>query len=184
MKYTGMMDHCKQKLNWDVGQYAALPQPPQILPLQKVQYSKWKEYWMRLFLCAVFVCMWGIPIDYVWYHIHHLLQTGGNEWGSWVPWNQPEVEFILVILFGCTGILLAAFAFDCFRVQAANGNSPLENERRRKKHKMDLDAALKAAVPRKSAEDHRLRVQIRELEGEIKAVSEKAADVRRILATL
>ena len=32
MKYTGMMDHCKQKLNWDVGQYAALPQPPHRCP--------------------------------------------------------------------------------------------------------------------------------------------------------
>ena len=68
--------------------------------------------------------------------------------------------------------------------KAANGNRPRENARRQKAYEGAMAAALKAAEPLKAAEDHRLRCQIRELEGLAKTVGEKEADVRRILATL
>ncbi len=73
---------------------------------------------------------------------------------------------------------------DHFKVKAANGNKPLENARRQKVYEDAMAAALKAAEPIKAAEDHRLRCQIRELEGLAKTVCEKEADVRRMLATL
>jgi len=43
---------------------------------------------------------------------------------------------------------------------------------------------LKAAEPIKAAQDHRLRCQIRELDGLIKTVTEKADGIRKILRTL
>ncbi len=71
-----------------------------------------------------------------------------------------------------------------FKVKSANGNRPRENAERQEAYEVAMAAALKAAEPLKAAEDHRLRCQIRELEGLAKTVSEKEADVRRILATL
>jgi hypothetical protein len=75
-------------------------------------------------------------------------------------------------------------AFNHFRVRIANGDKPRENARRQEAHEAAVAAALRAAKPVKAAEDHRLRSQIRELEGLAKTVTGKEADVRRILATL
>jgi hypothetical protein len=71
-----------------------------------------------------------------------------------------------------------------FRARVANGKKPLENARRQKAYDDALAAVLKAAESVKAAQDYRLRCQIRELEGLIKTVGEKEAEVRRILETL
>ena len=70
------------------------------------------------------------------------------------------------------------------RAKEANGNKPLENARRQQAHDAAVAAAVKAAIPLKEAQDHRLRGQIRDLEGLSKTVDEKEGDVRQILATL
>ena len=77
-----------------------------------------------------------------------------------------------------------AIPIDFYEVKSANGNRPQENAHRQLKYERDMAAAMKDAERKKAAEDHRLRVQIRELEGEINAVGEKVAEVRQILTTL
>lgn len=65
-----------------------------------------------------------------------------------------------------------------------NGRRPLENARRRKAYDEARLAAVKTAESVKAAQDHRLRCQIRELDGLIKTVTEKAEAVRRLLRTV
>jgi hypothetical protein len=71
-----------------------------------------------------------------------------------------------------------------YKAEAANGSRPFENARRQKAYEEARASALKAAEPVKAAQDHRLRCQIRELEGLITTVTKKAEDVRGILRTL
>jgi hypothetical protein len=89
----------------------------------------------------------------------------------------------MVFLGGCIVAVLLGLS-DHFRAKVANGSRPAENSRRQKAYAEARAVALKAAEPLKAAEDHRLRCQIRELEGLAKTVGEKKADVRRLLATL
>jgi hypothetical protein len=91
---------------------------------------------------------------------------------------------LMLLLSGFRLFALVPGLFNHFRVKAANGDRPAENARRQWAYENAKTAALRAAVPLKEAEDHRLRVQIRELEGLIKTVGDKAADVRRIMETL
>jgi hypothetical protein len=89
----------------------------------------------------------------------------------------------------CNWIILSAIAFGLslrrnLMARVANGNRPLENARRQRAYEEAREAALKAAEPVKAAQDHRLRCQIRELEGLIETVTDKAEDVRRLLITL
>jgi hypothetical protein len=79
---------------------------------------------------------------------------------------------------------IAIGLWDRSRVKAINGNRPLENARRQEAYEQAKATALIAAEQMKVAEDHRLRYQIRELEGLTKMVSEKEADVVRILRGL
>jgi hypothetical protein len=68
--------------------------------------------------------------------------------------------------------------------KSANGQRPQENARRQRKYELARAAALKAAKPIKAAQDHRLSVQIRELDGLIATMTKKVDDVRRLLRTL
>jgi len=42
MKYRGMLEACKQQLDWSVERYAQLPEPPELLKLEDVP-SFWLE---------------------------------------------------------------------------------------------------------------------------------------------
>jgi hypothetical protein len=111
-------------------------------------------------------------------------------WANPFNWLEAPLFGLLCILImvGIMGGLFVVFIFygpvQYFRVMATNGNRPVENARRQYAYEEAKAAALKGAERTKSAEDHRLRLQIRELEGLAKTVGEKEADVRRILATL
>ena len=89
----------------------------------------------------------------------------------------------LLIFLGLV-VPLANQLFPYIMAVRANGKRPLENERRQTAYEEARAAALQAAEPIKAAQDHRLSVQIRELDGLIATVTEKAEDVRKILRTL
>ena len=68
-----------------------------------------------------------------------------------------------------SGVWYASFVLFClqahYKAKAANGSRPFENARRQKAYEEGRAEAMKAAEPMKAAQDHRLRCQIRELEG-------------------
>ena len=73
---------------------------------------------------------------------------------------------------------LVAFA----NVKASNGTHPQENARRQKAYKQARSEALKAAEPTKAAQDHRLRLNIRDAEAGMKMLAEKSEEIRRLVA--
>ena len=174
LKYEGMLQVCTQQLAWGVERYVKLPQPPEFLKLEEVpSFWKWSGIWLIAAICYSLWIGWGN------------LASLSNKIA---PLEKP-VEFILILillspLFGCCVGAIYLGPVLHFRTKAANGDKPLENARRQKAYEEAKAAALKAAERSKAAEDHRLRVQIRELEGLAKTVGEREADVRRILATL
>ena len=176
MKYRGMLEACKQQLDWGVERYAHLPQPPEFLELQNVP-----SFWIGL--------VNGLGMALIWIAVSFIGQISQQSaLGNPIRWGDRVVLVLAGLIIhlrwgGCVVAVLAGL-FNHFRVKVANGDRPSENARRRKAHKEATAAALKAAEPIKAAEDHRLRCQIRELEGLVKTVAEKEADVRRLLATL
>jgi hypothetical protein len=182
MKYRGMLEACKQQLNWGVERYAQLPHPPELLELQEVP-SFWEGVGLGLMISPL-----------VWFGLFiassFIIGAASPDIARIFP-SLKELSFIDGVLFEIKWLAVLALPLslwwgtkDHFKVKAANGNRPRENVRRQKAYEGAMAAALKAAEPLKAAEDHRLRCQIRELEGLAKTVGEKEADVRRILATL
>jgi hypothetical protein len=190
-RFTGMMEDCKQKLNRSVEQYANihkfLPQPPELLELQDDDSAKWLLIslglilGMRIAIIIVLVIL-AIPMSFF---IDGLTVT---IYGIHSRYPNHSVDILqgiasfLSLAPSVVCILYSLFTF--IRTNVANGNRPAENARRKNAYEREMAAAMREAERKKAAEDHRLRVQIRELEGEIKAVSEKMAGVRRILATV
>ena len=186
MRYTGMMEDCKQRLLWSAAKYAALPQPPEFLEVKKFGYDKWLGY------AGIAVCVMALPLvcSYVvscsFYHLREASGTGEffGHWPAYNPLENPLLRFLFEVLCGWLLIIIIGGGIDFGAVASANGNRPQENAHRKQKYERDVAIAMRDAERKKAAEDHRLRVQIRELEGEIKAVGDKAADVRRILTAL
>jgi hypothetical protein len=183
-----MLEDSKQRLNWNSERYAAHLQPPELLQLKEVP-PLWKSVGIGLLLLPAL----GIIILIVLVVIAFVLDISGTRttvtvYGIHSLYPNSFVEhlnMIAALLFwGPSVLVVLSGAFRHFSAMAANGNRPLENSRRKEAFEKEQAAEMKIAERKKAAEDHRMRVQIRELEGEIKAVSEKAADVRRILATL
>jgi hypothetical protein len=170
MKYRGMLEACKQQLNWGVERYAKLPNPPELLPLVPVPPIGpivWSSVGYSIGWVFVLFCVYII--------VELARELGIHS----IPKNWADPPLIL----GWLLIWVLTFV-PYIKANAANGERPLENARRQKAYEEACAAALRAAEPIKAAEDHRLRCQIRELEGLAKTVGEKEADVRRILATL
>lgn len=123
----------------------------------------------------------GLVIDGDWVtrgHWHNGFWRAGRfpDWAWW--WWLWCVVFALVVL--CMFIPL----FADLNARVANGKKPEENARRQKAHEDAVAEAMTTAERKKAAEDHRLSIQIRELDGLIRTVEQKAAEVRRILAAL
>jgi hypothetical protein len=197
MKYRGMLAACTEQLNWGVERYADLPPSPALLDLEDVP-SFWKglkglgiglavaPLWFAfMFIVAMIVTFLSIICCGIYEMVKNL------PIGTVAPWEKPLNSLLLLLLWG--GIVLSVLSgvvsalsgpYNHFRVIKANGNKPSENARRKRAHEEAVAAALKVAERAKAAEDHRLRYQIREVEGFAKTVGEKEAAVRRILATL
>ena len=88
---------------------------------------------------------------------------------------------IIALGVGVPSLLIVA---SYLRSSSARTRSQRENARRQKAHGDSVDAALRAAAPVKAAQDHRLRIQLRELEGLAKTAKDKETEVSRILASL
>jgi hypothetical protein len=215
MKYTGMLEACKQDMNKSVEDYAnfhkMLPQPPELLKIQETSESMcifagiiplilgiWGIFWASPWVTSYVGYVdngWmydietgakqaippGTNIIHGWVKIGHwhggFFQAGSYPDWAW-PWWIVCFIFIACVLFG----LVEPIKY--LKALKANGDRPRENTRRKRAHEEAMAAAMREAGQKKAADDHRLRVQIRELEGLSKTVGEKAADVRRILATL
>ena len=179
MKYRGMLEACKQQLDWGVEQYAHLPQPPEFLKLEDVP-----SFWKGLGIGLVLIPVWWVVLIIVGMIVFlialilSLFVSLGSDW-------EKNLNFIFKLIYLVGVAVCVLFGpINHFRVKAANGDKPRENARRQEAYEAAMAAALRAAEPLKAAEDHRLRCQIRELEGLAKTVGEKEAGVRRILATL
>ncbi|MSV32351.1 MAG: hypothetical protein EXQ57_07510 [Bryobacterales bacterium] len=170
-----MKEACKQQLDWSVERYAQLPRPPEFLKLEDVP-PFWKGFMAGGTGCVFwFYSLFSTLLTVIGVALHGPSSSNvfeiflnGGFFLNWVP-------LLGMVIYSASKHL---------RVKNANGNKPLENARRKKAHEAAVAAALKAAIPLKEAQDHRLRCQIRDLEGLAKTVDEKAAEIRRILATL
>lgn len=181
-KYTAMLEACKQQLEWRTERYATLPLPPELLKLEDVpSFSNG---------VVVGVTIAFIPLSISSFFLYNLytypIFMGRPLSMDFRVSTMFNSIVLLFLISGGIGVYLfwKAGVSDHFRIKAANGSRPLENAQMQKAYEEAVAAALKAAEPIKAAEDHRLRYQIRELEGLAKTVAEKEADVRRILATL
>ena len=184
-KYVGMLEACKEQLNWGMERYAKHPNPPQLLSLQPVPHF---EEGLRKGLGLAF--MWGIPcfcisIAPISVPIGLLIMLSHppqppQDWRGLL--GPMSVSMLLAVVW--YGAFVWFHLRPHYKAKAANGDRPFENARRQKAYEETRAAALKAAEPVKAAQDHRLRCQIRELEGLITTVTEKAEDVRRLLRTL
>ncbi|WP_310452257.1 hypothetical protein [Sulfuritalea sp.] len=203
VKYRGMKEACLQQLDWSVERYAKLPQTPELLALENVP-----DFWASLGSGLTSAAGWlfGSTIgSYVFMVVYDIIfhsfrragltHTPSFAWIEHIPffvfgipgpgrrYLEPENLILnLFVLGGCVVVVLACL-FPHFKAKRSNGDRPRENARRQKAHQEAVATALKAAEPLKAAEDHRLRVQIRELESCAKTVSDKEAEVRRLLPT-
>jgi hypothetical protein len=179
-KYRGMKEACMQQLGWGVERYAQLPQRPELLPLKNVPFP-WNELPLMLILAPVlFVVSYGAVwvICFLLDTYHVAFQGKPDLWG---PKGPP---FLSLIAYGATVAPTLVAVYPHFRARVDNGTMPRENARRQKAYESAVAVALKAAEPLKAAEDHRLRIQIRELESLAKTIDAKAAEVRQLLITI
>jgi hypothetical protein len=185
-KYVGMLEACKEQLNWGVERYAKLPNEPELLPLKPVPSVLYILGWdggdLRAGITAIFLC------EVVALFLSSLIAPPWGPQGNgfhilfWLVSALCLLVFVITSPFYLVTLITGLVTY--FTARVANGRRPLENARRQKAYEAACAAALKAAEPIKAAEDHRLGCQIRELEGLITTVTEKAEDVRRILGTL
>ena len=168
-KYVGMLEACKEQLTWGVAQYATFPPAPAMLALIPVPPLVSGCAAGVFLYCCVSVLIMAV------------VGAVGFADGTISLMKSVPMFFALALML-VIPLLIASSPH--FRAKAANGKRPLENARRQRDYSTSCAAALKAAEPIKAAQDHRLRCQIRELEGLIKTVTAKAEDVRCILKTL
>jgi hypothetical protein len=179
-KYVGMLEACKEQLNWGVERYAKFPNPPELLPVVEVPplgpLLWWSFVWgVGTWFCVGIVCVvLYFPLMLIGAVIMGSDQAGKDLAGA-IAGIGPLIALIVP-----SAVILSPH----FKAWAANGKRPVENARRQKAYEEARASALKAAEPVKAAQDHRLRCQIREVEGLITTVTEKAEDVRRLLRTL
>lgn len=189
-RYRGMQEAYRQQLGWGVERYATLPLSPELLQVEAVP-TIWNQVVTGLrsgcailpgtgcaLLIVLVICAPAIKRTFGPINLTKPFGVRGVPLFDELFW----VLCISAILTWAARISMGLWARS--RVQAANGKRPLENARRQEAYEQAKATALIAAERMKAAEDHRLRYQIRELEGLTKTVSEKEADVRRILATL
>lgn len=170
----------------------ALSAPPEFLEVKDVP-SFWKGLGIGLAVIPVWFILTIVPGYIVITLISGLLSllfAGIYQIATGLPLRWESVyEWAVIFVWLLTFVGGSIFSVwrgtaNHFRVKAANGNRPCENARRQKTYEDAAAAALSVAERTKAAEDHRLRYRIRELEGLIKTVAEKEADVHRILSTL
>lgn len=174
-KYSGMKEACIQQLNWGVGRYADLPQPPELLTLQPVPELWGENPGLHFFVLLPFgLVLFGVPgLVVAW-----IVSLFSEYWGL--------IAYVLVFVMCLVifAVMIHESVSPHFRAVKLNGERPRENARRTQAYQEACAAAMKAAEPIKAAQDYRLRVQIRELESQAAMIMEKEKDVRCLLSTL
>lgn len=206
MKYEGMLEACIQQLEWGAERYAKLPQSPELLEVRKTLSFSAILFTLTAILVLSGLIWWTLPF-YVGFTDWNDIVIFGKP--IIISFNSPHsyLQSIadvhdrgfmklfliliadplkLIVIGAAVWMLLLSLGalFVDYRARVANGNRPQENARRQKTYEEAKAAALKAAERSKAAEDHRLRLQIRELERLAKTVAAKEAEVSRILGTL
>lgn len=176
-RYRSMKEACQQQLTWGVEKYARLPSPPELLPLVEVP-SFWGCVVSALPMAVIW--MFGSFVFLLVVAVADSLFFNSATFPSLHTTNVPLVMY-LIVLGGAVVITLLA-ARPHFHAKQANGNRPLDNARRQRAYEEAVAASLRDAEPIKLAEDHRLRVQIREVESNAVTVAEMEAEVRRLLS--
>jgi hypothetical protein len=180
------IEYNKQKLCWGVERYAKLPPPPELLLLEDVP-SFWGGLGSGLLIAGIWFVVSYIAASLIggfW----PLVLLIGYPLGLTDSFGDPVTKglnFILSLLvYGGPFVIVFGCLFPHFKASVANGTRPLENARRQKAYEEAVAIALKAAEPLKLAEDHLLKNEIRQQEGDSETVREKEEEVRRLLATL
>lgn len=182
-KYTGMREACKEQLNWEVGRYAKLPPPPEYLSLVNVP-SFWEGlceglprgcYGLFVGPFLYYLVSDMMPGDWFVLFFDTLIKLFTLQWG--LVQSKPMFTWMLLSFLAP----IAFYIFPHFMAKYKNGNRPMENSRRKREYEMIRARALKGAEPVKAAQDHRLRTQIRELDGLIEMVSSKKREINTIL---
>ena len=173
--YNGMKESCKEQLTLGLEPYAKLPNPPELLPLQTVP-DLWGKGGPGLFLGLtlfwwVLICVPGGIIAWI---ISLFSVFAGN------------IANIVALAIGLaiTAQMVHETVSPHYKAIAANGERPAENARRQKTYDDARVAALKAAEPKKAAQDHRLKSQIIEIEGLEKTVRKIEGEVELQLLKL
>ncbi len=178
-RYVGMLEACKEQLNSSVDRYAKTPNPPEVLTLKPVPplgEGVLKGVQWGLGCGTPLLCLSWWPLMPLLFLFPSANPSPGSD----------QSGFFGMAFFGLIWYLPFIYFHlrPRFKAIAANGDRPFENARRQKAYAEACALALLAAEPVKAAQDHRLRCQIRELDGLIRTVTEKAEDVRRLLKTL
>ncbi len=185
-RYIGMMEDCKRKLRLGVENYVSKPKPPELLRLEKV-IPFWEPLAnvtvgeIQLFIAIIPA---GLLLGLVYNICFGIYELSNNlPFGSPDPFLPYIINFLLIVTLGpLIGSLFYGIHIH-LKTKAVNGKRPQENDRLKREYDKAVTASLIAAEPLKAAEDHRLRKQIQELEGLIKTVNQKEADVLKILQT-
>jgi len=174
-KYVGMLEASKEQLKCGLERYAKLPNPPELLPEEK------KESGVTFSGCLGFVVFFSTAVFCIL-----RLEALISKTFSFSPdyFEHSGVGCLLTVVSVWFLFFCFVWAFSAFVAFIVNDKRPLENARRQRTYKAAYEAAMKAAEPVKAAQDHRLRCQIRELEGLIVTMTRKAEDIRGILDTL
>ena len=120
-KYIGMMEACNQQLSWGVERYADLPSPPTLLELQPVPSisDALKEGLLQAFVCGIPFCFVSLLPIFFFLHM----------FGFAEGYNVTRPFAIMVLWYGG---FVCFYLGGVYKAVAANGQKPLENERRRR----------------------------------------------------
>ena len=183
LRLRGMLEACKQQLEWGTDRYAKLPSPPQlhsIKPMPPVGDA--------IGLAASLAAGWFIGGAIFLSLVGAVLEIL-SEFGLWGNWRDPNsfVYFYKHVLFdilwwGGTSIGAVGPFIPHILVIKANGDLPSENARLESEYQQAVAHAMRAAEPAKLAEDHRLRLQIRQLEADIETVAAVEKRIRHDFA--
>lgn len=186
--YFGMLEANKEQLNWGVERYANLPHTPQLMPLVEVP-----PFWSNLLGGLGIGVIVTLSIAFGGFIMLAIVGLIGQIFlcvfarycpGDDAPWQLFLMNLWTYSIFVAWVVPLAIRLFPYYKAKRANGDRPMENARRQEAYEAACAAAIRAAEPTKAAQDHRLRCQIRELDGLIETVTERAEKLRGILRNL
>lgn len=171
-RYEGMKQACLEQLAWGPERYAQLPPKPTLLDVESKSNGA--------FL--------GIIAALLAYFTAYVVVLGAGLWLlelSGLAKSTVASTLLAVALLGMYAPPVFAYRWTTELVKRqATKTERHENSRRQREYQEALAQSLRDAQPRKAAEGHRLRLQIRELESLAKTVAEREAAVSRLRGSL